>query len=411
MLTTLESVNVSRHRPSNKSCDVAVIGAGPYGLSATAHLRTIKGADVRTFGRPMSFWRQNMPVGMLLRSNWTATQIADPNGFLTLEAYQKASGKQVSAPVPLDRFVDYGLWYQSQAVTDLDTREVVRLEAKEDGFHLTLEDDGVVQAGRVVLAAGIGPFAWIPAGFQYLPSSLCSHTSSHSNFQAFTGKEVLVVGGGQSALESGALMHEAGAKVQIVARTRHIHWLQGAVSKTLHHRLGRATSRFLYAPTDVGPAGISQVMARPYLVRRLPRSVQNRLRNRCIRPAGARWLLPRLQNVPIHFGRSVVSSARAGDRIRVRLDNQTESLVDHVLLGTGYRIDIAKYAFLAPKLLDSIQRMNGFPILNEGFETSVPGLHILGAPAAWSFGPLMQFVSGTTYTSHALLRYLSGNTR
>ena len=47
--------------------DVAVIGAGPYGLSVAAHLRE-QSLKVIVFGRPMSFWDRNMPVGMLLRS-------------------------------------------------------------------------------------------------------------------------------------------------------------------------------------------------------------------------------------------------------------------------------------------------------------------------------------------------------
>src|ERR1017187_795250 len=392
-------------------CDVAIMGSGPYGLSAAAHLRTLKNLDVRVFGQPMSFWQENMPCGMFLRSNWTATQIANPRNSLTLEAYQVASGNHLVAPVPLERFVQYGLWYQRQAVPDLDRRKVTRLESTSNGFDLRLEDDEVVRARRVVIAVGIGAFAWIPPGFRSLPSLLASHTSKHNSFREFAGRRVLVVGGGQSALESGALLHEAGAEVEIIARMRSIHWLQGFTSKTLHHRLGRLTNRLLYAPTDVGPAGISQLMARPDLVRQLPRSLQNRLRKRSVRPAGARWLVKRLEGVPIRLGCSVVSAAAVGDRVSVRLDDQSEQTVDHVLLGTGYHIDISQYEFLASELVQSIHRVNCFPVLKEGLATSVPGLHILGAPAAWSFGPLMQFVSGTTYASRSLLRSIARDIR
>jgi thioredoxin reductase len=389
------------------SVDVIIIGAGPYGLSAATHLRTIKGLEVRLFGQPMSFWDRNMPVGMFLRSNWTATQIADPGGDLTLEAFQAANKISFSMPVPLSRFIEYGLWYQRQALPDLDQRNIIRVEPSPKGFRVSLEDGEVLYSRRLVVAAGIGAFAWRPPEFRDLPSELASHSSEHRDFTKFAGKDVLVIGGGQSALESGALLHESGANVEVVTRASHINWLGGWASKTLHHKLGKLTRNLLYAPTDVGPAGISQLVSRPDLLRMLPRPIQDKLRKRAVRPAGARWLVSRLQNFPMRLGRSVVSVA-AGDRVKVKLDDGSERTVDHLLLGTGYRVDVTKYDFLAPALAQSIDRFNGFPRLRKGLETSVPGLHILGAPAAWSFGPLMQFVSGARYASQALTSVIAG---
>ncbi len=390
------------------TCDVTIIGAGPYGLSAAAHLRTVKGLEVRVFGEPMSFWKHNMPVGMFLRSNWTATQIADPNYALTLEAYKTANGNHLSHPVPLDRFIQYGLWYQRQAAPDLDQRKIARVESHPNGFRLILEDGEVVNSRRVIIATGIRSFAWRPPEFEGLPPWLASHTSENRDLCRFAGKQVLVIGGGQSALESAALLREVGAEVEVVARTHRIHWLQGWTSRALHHQMGKFTSRLLYAPTDVGPAGISQLMARPELLRRLPRGIQDRLWKRSVRPAGARWLVNRLQNVSIRLGRSVVSVGPVGEQVKVRLDDGSERTVHHVLLGTGYHVDIAKYDFLGPELVRWIRRFNGYPCLTEGLETSVQGLHILGAPAAWSFGPLMQFVSGTHYASRSLVRFIAG---
>jgi FAD-dependent urate hydroxylase len=388
--------------------DVVIIGAGTYGLSAAAHLRTIAGLDVRLFGEPMSFWDRNMPVGMLLRSNWTATQIADPNGRLTLEAFQAASGICFSTPVPLDRFVEYGLWYQRQAVPDVDHRKITRVEFHPTGFRILADDGEAIYSRRVIIASGIGSFAWRPPEFNSLPSFLASHTSEHRDLRKFAGKRVLVIGGGQSALESGALLRESGAEVEVIARSTRIHWLGGWASKTLHRRLGKFTSRLLYAPTDVGPAGISQLVARPDLLRRLPRGLQDRLRKRAVRPAGARWLVSRLQNVPVRLGLSVVSAEVTGERVRLRIDDRSERTVDHLLLGTGYQVDVSKYEFLSAELAQSIHRFNGYPRLKPGLETSVAGLHILGAPAAWSFGPLMQFVSGARYASQAVTRCISG---
>ncbi len=389
--------------------DVTILGAGPYGLAAAAHLQSIKGLELRVFGEPMSFWEHNMPVGMFLRSNWTATQIAGPNRSWTLEAYQTASGDQFSQPVPIENFVRYGQWYQRQAIPDLDLRKIARIESDPKGFRATLADGDVVISRRVVIAAGIEAFAWRPPEFAALPPELASHTAEHSNLQRFAGKYVLVIGGGQSALESAALLHEAGATVEVIARMQKIHWLQGWTSKTLHHRLGQFTNRLLYAPTDVGPAGISQLMARPNLLRYLPRSLQDKLRKRSVRPAGARWLVQRLRDVAIHLGRSVAAVSLSGDRVKVSLDDRTERTADHVLLGTGYHVDVSKYEFLSPELVTSLSRFNGYPRLKEGLETSIPGLHMLGAPAAWSFGPLMQFVSGTRYASRALASAIARN--
>ena len=389
-------------------CDVAIIGAGPYGLSAAAHLRTVKGLDVYTFGEPMCFWERNMPTGMLLRSGWAATHIADPNQSLTLDAYRAASGSNFSNPVPLDRFIDYGHWYQRQSVSEPDQRKIVRVETHAKGFRLIPEKGDAVVATRLVIAAGIGSFAWRPPQFAGLPGSLVSHTSEHRPFRSFSGKQVLVIGGGQSALESAALLHENGAEVEIVARTHEIRWLGGLVSRTIQRGLGPSISRLLYASTDVGPAGICHIVARPDLVRRFPRLMQDWFRNRSIRPAGAQWLVARLQNVPMKLGRCVVSAAQSSGRAKVKLDDRSERTVDHVFLGTGYRVDVSKYDFFSPELVQSISRFKGYPRLTEGFETSVPKLHILGAPAVWSFGPLMQFVVGTHYTSRSLLRFVAG---
>jgi len=392
-----------------EKCDVVILGAGPYGLAAATHLKNVQGLAVRIFGEPMSFWERNMPLGMFLRSNWTATQIADPHLALTLEAYGQDSGSNVSQPVPLDRFVQYGHWYQQKGVPDLERRAVRRVEQDLNGFRITLSDGEVLGSRRVVVAAGIGSFAWRPPEFDGLPVELASHTSEHRDLGKFTGKKVLVVGGGQSALESAALLQEGGAAAEVIARTHKIHWLQGSLSRTLHHGLGEFVRSILYAPTDVGPAGISRLMARPDWLRRLPRSLQDKLRKRAVRPAGARWLVDRLKTVPVRLGCSVTSVATVGPRVKVRLSDGSERTVDHVLLGTGYRVNVAKYDFLSAELEQSIRRSGGYPCLEQGLETSVRGLHILGAPAAWSFGPLMQFVSGARYAAQALTRHVVAN--
>jgi hypothetical protein len=391
--------------------DAIIIGSGPYGLSAAAHFQTIKGFDFRIFGKPMSFWDQNMPTGMFLRSNWTATQIASPNSALSLEAFIAETGKPFNLPVPNERFVQYGIWYQKKVLRDRDERSITLVETDGDHFRVTLQDGETLNSRRVIVAAGIGAFPRRPTEFDNFPCELATHTSVHRGFENFAGKNVLVVGGGQSALESAALLHESGAQVEVVSRSHVIHWLQGWASKTLHHGLGQGIRKLLYAPTDVGPAGLSQLCARPDWYNKMPRYFQDRFRQRAVRPAAARWLEARLADVPISLGRSVTAATFVGEKAKLRLDDGSERIVDHVFLGTGYKVDVSKYSLFTPALLRSIKTSNGFPVLRSGLETSVPGLHILGAPAVWSFGPVMQFVAGTTYTSSALTRYLLNRRR
>jgi FAD-dependent urate hydroxylase len=388
-------------------CDVVIIGAGPYGLSAASHLAQLRDLEIRIIGKPMSFWESNMPRGMFLRSNWSATSIADPENSLTLEAFQAANHTKVSLPVPLEQFLQYGLWYQKQAVPDLEQRNVSRVQRSPHGFQLTFEDSEVLAARRVIVACGIGPFAWRPPEFQALSPRLASHTSEHNDLREFSGKKVLVIGGGQSALESAALLRENGVEVEILVRERQVRWLQGSVSIMLHHKLGRIVNGLFYAPTDVGPAGISQLMARPHLLRLLPRWIQNKLWMRSVRPAGSRWLVKRLDGVPLSLEQRVISAEEVGEHAKIIMSDGSEKIADHILLGTGYKVDISKYDFLSKDLLESIQCVNGYPVLNSGLETTVRGLHILGAPAAWSFGPLMQFVSGTHFASQSLCRFIA----
>jgi len=344
-----------------------------------------------------------MPIGMCLRSPWEASHIADPQGALSLDAYATASGRRFSKPIEIDGFVDYGRWYQRQAVPRLDPRQITRVERQHNGFQLTTDDGDVLTTSRVVIATGIASFAWRPAEFNHLPPSLASHSCDHKNLGVFAGKKVLVVGGGQSALESAALLHEAGADVEVIARAPQVRWLRW---RKRMHRLG-PMERLLYSPRDVGPAGMSQLTARPNILRLLPRAAQDWVGRRAIRPAGASWLVDRLQNVTISTNLHPVSAAPDGGRLRARFSDGSERTADHLLFATGYRVDISKYPFLDRQLLREIDQINGYPILKSGLESSVPGLHFLGAPAAWSFGPLTRFVSGTFFSAQALTRVVA----
>ncbi len=383
-----------------------IVGAGPYGLAVAAHLRWA-GIDARVYGEPMGFWRHQMPEGMWLRSAWEASTIADPWGCLSLEAFEAAGGRRLSRPIHLDDFVAYGCWYRRHVVPELDQRKVASIDLGSDGFKLLLEDGEPLHARRVVIATGPAPFPWCPPQFAGMSHCLVSHSAEHRHLGRFAGQRVAVVGGGQSALESAALLHEAGAEVQVIARAPRIHWLRGQL---LRGYLGPAR-RLVYPPADVGPPGLNWVVAMPDLFRRLPPDLQGRIARRAIRPAGAAWLRPRLVGVPIVTGHTIVAATPARGGVRLTRDDGVEHYADHVMLATGYRVDVTRYGLLAPELAGVLQCTNGYPRLTAGFESSVPGLHFVGVYAAGSFGPLMRFVSGTTYTARALAHRVAGGAR
>ncbi len=239
---------------------VAVIGAGPHGLAAAAHLGRA-GVECHVLGDPMSFW-STMPAGMLLRSNATATGIAEHDGPLALDGFRARTGRIVPVPVPLEDFIDYGRWVQRRVAPDVDNRRVDGLQRSGDGFVLRLHDGTAVRARRVVVATGIADFVHLPAVARGLPTELVSHTSQHRDLGVFGGRSVLVVGLGQSALESAALMREHDADVEVVGRRDHINWLHGG---KYHRRLGRAAPLF-YAPDRRRPARALAGRRRPELL-------------------------------------------------------------------------------------------------------------------------------------------------
>ncbi len=389
---------------TTSTCKVAIIGAGPYGLSAAAHLRAAN-VETSVFGIPMEFWREHMPEGMMLRSSWEASHLSDPRHALTLESYQSTHNTQLSRPIPLRDFIHYGEWFQQQAVPEVDARIVTRVEPNAKGFRLYSGETELVHAERVVVATGLARFAYRPPVFEAMPRSLVTHASDDCELRPYAGRKVVVVGGGQSALETAVLLQEAGAQVQVIARAPMIRWLGRG---NWLRNLPKPLNYIFFPPSDVGPPGLNWLVALPDLFRRLPRDWQGPAAYRSIRPAVSGWVRPRAHDLRITAGHQIVSAVPDGGQVCLQLDDGTRRCVDHVVLATGYRVDVAHLEFLAPELVSGIQQEEGYPILACGFESSVPGLHFVGAAAARSFGPLMRFVSGTGYAARAVTKRVTG---
>jgi thioredoxin reductase len=384
----------------SRSPDVVVVGAGPYGLAVAAQLGNAD-AEVRVFGIPMSFWMRHMPKGMLLRSPWGASHIGDPSAVPTLDVFERDRRAKVERPIPLADFVAYGHWVQQRTTPDVDSRRVARVEPSGAGLRVRLEHGDTIECRRVVVAVGISDFAWRPAEFAELPEDLASHSSDHVDLGAFAGRRVAVLGGGQSALESAALLREAGADVELLIRAPRLRWVGRATREGILGRL-------LFDRTDVGPAMVSHVVARPLLYRRLSPAVQRWLSRRSLVAGAATWLRPRLSEVRVTVGRQVTLATRRDGHVALRLDDGTTRDVDHVVLATGYRVDLRRLAFLAPLTQARIRCDDGYPVLDGGFQSNVPGLHFIGATAVGSFGPLVRFVSGTRFTAMTLASAITG---
>ena len=394
----------SGSRPSGRY-DTIVVGAGPYGLSITAHLRE-RGLKVATFGKPLQLWRDYMPEGMLLRSFWWASNLSDPHRKYGFEQFfleqdphffekharlgEKPRGID---PLTIEAFIEYGLWFQQHAVPDVDETFVTNIERKDRRFEVTLADGRVLSSTTVVMAPGLAYYTYRPPEYDHLPAELASHTSEHHSFARFADKSVAVIGAGQSALESAALLNEAGARVHVVHR-RPIRWLEVA------DFVGRPLTRRIRAPKAGIAAGWDNWLIEhfPYTFQRLPRSKKDQfLRGRGSHgPAGAHWLKDRIiGKVTLHELQRVQEIQERDGGVALTLSNGETLAVDHVLLGTGYRADIKRLPMLSPSLQESIETYQQAPVLNTWFESSVPGLYFVGFTALSSFGPFFRFIVGT----------------
>ena len=377
---------------------VVIIGAGPYGLSAAAHLKA-RNISPLIVGRPMEFWR-NMPPRMFLKSSWSSISISDPAHISTLDRFSTLHQLRKQEPVPLQLFLDYAQWFQQELVPDVAQTYVTLLAWDGKGFYLELADGRCLKANRVVVASGIAPFAHIPAFAANLPAQVFSHTQQHTDFSTFKGKRVVVVGSGQSAFEAAALLAESSAEVELIARGPVV-WIK----RRLYRYTGLAR-RLFYPPSDIGPAGLSWLVAFPLVLRRFPEKIRVTIDARSVRPAVAPWMQPRVEGkFTITPHTSIVEAAEQGGKVFLRLSNGTTRQADHVVLGTGYRPDVQKLAYIDPALRQQVAQQDGYPLLNRWFESSIPRLYFAGSLAGYIFGPLCRFVAGAGVSARQITRH------
>lgn len=382
--------------------EAVVIGAGPFGLSISAHLSAL-GISHLVAGRAMDTWRTHMPDGMLMKSEPYASTIASPDGKYTVAAYCGAQGLDYVdrvGPLTRERFLGYADWYTGQLVPDILDETVTEVTPVDGGFLLSFAGAGPVTARQVVVATGVLPYQHIPAELAGLPGELVTHTAQHHDLGEFKGRRVAVVGAGQSALETAALLHEAGVDVQVIARTPALGW--SAPNPAHLSALGH-----LKRPvTQLCEGWRCAFWNRPYAFRMLPESVRISKARTVLGPNGSWWLKDRVDGViDVLAGYRIKGAVAHGSGVRLVLDasgRSREVAADHVVAGTGFRVDIGRLPFLPQSLRSAVKCLNAHPVVSRAGETSVPGLYFAGAPTVLSIGPSARFVAGT-FTLSALL--------
>jgi len=162
--------------------------------------------------------------------------------------------------------------------------------------------------------------------------------------------------------------------------------------------------KVLRPPSALGPIGVNWIVQIPELFRALPELAKPVIFARAARPAAAAWLRDQVNGVVYSLEESIDSVTIHGDKLQLALAGGGRREVDHLILGSGYDVNLSTYRFLGPELTCGIGLRNNQPDLNSGFESSVPGLHFIGYASMQSFGPLLHSVAGTAYAGKMIAR-------
>jgi cation diffusion facilitator CzcD-associated flavoprotein CzcO len=369
--------------------DLLIIGAGPFGLALAAAAQEA-GIGHVVVGTPMGFWREHMPEGMLLRS--TCDWSLDPLGIHSIDTYLQDRGRVCREIEPLSRgfYLEYARWFQEQK--GIRSEETVIRSLTTDGSDLVaIADDGRrFRSRRTVVAIGFRDFAHVPAGLEaMLPRERRDHTCDLVDFAPLAGRRVLIVGGRQSAFEWAALIREAGAdSIDLSYR---------------HDTPAFTTSDWRW----VLPL-IDRIADDPAWYRRLGADEKQQINDRFWGEGRLKlepWLAPRIDhpNVRLHPRTELRGVDPTDSGLKVRLDNGKTLTVDHVVLATGYKVDMARVPMLEG-LRSALELQDGFPVLDAGFQTSVPGLHVTSLAATRDFGSFMAFTLSARAQASIVIR-------
>jgi thioredoxin reductase len=358
----------------------------------------------------MNSWSRHMPQGMHLKSEGFASDLYDPEGQFPLKTFCATRGlpyADVGLPVAIETFIAYGLEFQRRYVPEVENVQITSVTGSEGQFELTTATGEIVRARRVVVAAGIVNFAYLPPVLAAVPNTLLTHSSQHSDLTGFKGRQVAVLGAGASAVDIAVLLQQAGADVSLVARRPAIQFHEPPVEP-------RPFLERVKAPRSGLGLGWRSRMCTdiPLVFHALPESMRVRAVQGHLGPAPCWFTRDAVTGrLPMHLGVTLAGAESHGGRVRLALrqvgkeDRQVE--VDHVIAATGYKPAVSRLTFLAESLRSNIRKVEESPILDRHFESSIPGLYFIGIAAANSFGPLLRFAYGARFAANRVAARLA----
>ncbi|MGZ6727867.1 MAG: NAD(P)-binding domain-containing protein [Gaiellaceae bacterium] len=387
-----------------EALDVAIIGAGPYGLSVAAHLR---GLRTRIFGAHMETWRSRMPDGMLLRSAWKDTSLSAPAGKGTIDAWAAATDEPREEPIRLERFLGYADWFTSKFVDEHDPAAVARVEAANGRYSLVTTAGDELLARRIVLAVGVTPFANAPPPFDGTMEDGVSFSTDRQDFKAMSGKRLAIVGGGQSALDAAVLALEAGVQTELIVRSR-INWFEDREPHYTRSPLRQKLYDLAYPVVGYGPPPLNRLATHPDLFAKLPPPWRRAATRRMLRPgASPAFHSAIVGQVRMTEEQTVTRLRRTSSGIELELSGGGRRDVDRVVIAAGYRFRLDVLTMLSPELRERIAVADGWPDLDRYFRsTSEPDLLFVGYPAEGRFGPAARYVLGVDFAASRAAAFL-----
>jgi hypothetical protein len=351
-----------------------------------------------------------MPEGMNLKSDGFASNLHGPNGEYKLKEFCAERGipySDMEYPPSLATFCEYGLAFQKKMVPELEERWVKNVAQIPGGFSLELDNGETVKARHVVLAIGITHFEYIPKSVRDLPAEFCSHSFAHHFLSPFKGRHVTVIGGGASALGLAGLLRDADCDSHLVVREAKVKFHTGPDGSE-----PSLWEKIRHPKSGLGPGLRTRFYSEmPNAFRYLPEKLRVDLVRTTLGPAGGWTTRDKvLGRVPLFVGttieRSEVRDGKAVLHLVASDGTKSELVTEHVIAGTGFRVDLDRLQFLSAEIRAQIKLVQRSPNLSSTFECSVPGLHFVGIAAANCFGPVMRFAFGARFASERLASVL-----